>query len=49
MATLMVPHDVAVGALGVPHLEVTLLHPREVSHAPHCVGAPAKDLLSLGQ
>jgi len=49
VATLVAPHDVAVGALGVPHVAVTLLHPREVSHAPCHVGAPAKDLLSLGQ
>lgn len=44
MATLM-----AVESRGIPHLEVTQLRPREVSCDPHCVGAPAKGLLSLGQ
>lgn len=48
MAMLVAPSYMAVGALGVPHLVVTL-HPREISRAPRHVGAPAKDLLSLGQ
>lgn len=30
---LVAPCDVAVGVLGVPHLAVILLHPREMSHA----------------
>lgn len=46
MPVLVAPCGVAVG---VPHLAVILLHPREVSCVMCHAGAPAKDLLSLGQ